>query len=403
MSSIKNNYSHLYSNYGSIGRQAEISGPGRNDIQNLFARVLEAQTSQNGSTSGGSSIDAQVDLDKYYSDIPSNQASLLTSVPLLMPNAQTIQSITDHASAQLQDMLEACNIPQAPERITYNNLGEMVLPDDYPHKEAFMAALDDNPGLKRELQDLNALSSHYAGIQQALANSSRSGYPDIALIVAPEGAISVQSDGETLFSPSVEADPAVMPPPESVVINGRRVIVSGHDLDEMEGRSLFRIVPGGNVQRLYEFAEQEMSAKERAYEDGILMIDGQPAMTVSTTRLTETQRYGYVNVEYFSADGQTGLDALKPGTEDEHYRRLVADYMDVVDAERELKETYGDDIKLIYSHVNGCHIMLTPDDARYDEMASAEEGVETLLNDIRKNHINRSAVEDLLAARGYTV
>ena len=133
------------------------------------------------------------------------------------------------------------------------------------------------------------------------------------------------------------------------------------------------------------------------------MIDGQPAMTVSATPLSETARYGYSNVEYFNADGQTGLGAIKPGTEDGHDRRLVAEYMEVVDVERRLKETYGEDIKLIYSHFDGCQIMLTPDDARYDEMASAEEGVQALLNNIREGHINRSAVEDLLAARGYAV
>lgn len=410
MVSIQSQYSQLYANRNPIGRQAEISAFGTNDTQKTFASVLEGQMAQNPSASTDTWSDAPADLDEYYSNAPAYHEDLLKSAHLLLPNAETIQSIADNACDRLRTMLEACNIPEAPEKITYDTSGEMVLPDDYTHKEAFKEALADNPGLDRELRDLNAISSHYAGIQRAQAESTSSGHSDIALIIGPQGVISIQADGEPLFTPSDTAGMtgqtsggSTAGTPESVMINGRTVIVSGHDLDEMEGRSLFRSTQSGNIQRLREFAENEMNSGEHTYVNGILMIDGQPAMAVSTTPLKDGAQNGYSNVEYFNADGQTGLGAIQPGTEDGYYRSLVSEYMEIVDVERRLKESYGEDIKLVYSHLDNCHIMLTPDDARYDQMASAEEGVQTLLNNISNGHINRSAVEDLLAARGYTV
>lgn len=68
--------------------------------------------------------------------------------------------------------------------------------------------------------------------------------------------------------------------------------------------------------------------------------------------------------------------------------------MDVVGIERQLKESYGDDVKLVYSHT---------DDARYHEMNSAETAVQTIVNEVNRGFINEDAVADILAGYGYVV
>lgn len=99
----------------------------------------------------------------------------------------------------------------------------MILPDDYPHKQELMQALEENPGLARELRDISALSSHYAELQKRLPmmkemqNASsqadverivekyrhlftdNGSYSDIALTFSKDGTLGINADGVSLL------------------------------------------------------------------------------------------------------------------------------------------------------------------------------------------------------------
>lgn len=109
-----------------------------------------------------------VDLDEYFSDKPSVKPRLLNDVSLLLPSAENIAAMSEHASARFKEMLAEHNIPSAPDVITYDNEGKMQLPHDYPYAEELKQALNKNPGLARELSTINAITSHYVEIQKVL-------------------------------------------------------------------------------------------------------------------------------------------------------------------------------------------------------------------------------------------
>jgi len=108
----------------------------------------------------------KLDLDEYFSNTPSNSPENLSDVTLLTPSLENIQGIKQHVSARLDQTLAQYNIPEAPAEITYNNHGEMQLPEDYAYAEEFRQMLEENPGLKRELKTLYSLTSHYVEIRK---------------------------------------------------------------------------------------------------------------------------------------------------------------------------------------------------------------------------------------------
>lgn len=166
-----------------------------------------------------------LDLDNYYSNDPPVKShfgrfSLDDLPPLLLPSAKNIQALSNHASAKFKNMLAEYNIPAAPEKITYDNQGEMQIPADYPYAKQLKQALEENPGLDRELRDLNAITSHYVMIQERLpfseemshANSQAEidwiirkyshllhdnhSYKSISLMFSGDGNLSITADGK---------------------------------------------------------------------------------------------------------------------------------------------------------------------------------------------------------------
>ena len=106
------------------------------------------------------------DLDNYYSGeiTPQEGHVNLDEIPLILPSGENVAKLQAHASDRFKKLLAEYNIPEAPASITYDSHGQMVLPQDYPHKQALQNMLDENPGMARELHDVNALSSHYAAM-----------------------------------------------------------------------------------------------------------------------------------------------------------------------------------------------------------------------------------------------
>ena len=108
----------------------------------------------------------ELDLDAYFSDNPEVKGDL-RDVPFLLPSPDNITAISEHVSERLKQVMAKHGLPAAPEQITYDNEGRMQLPPDYPYAEDFKQALQDNPGLDRELRTVNALTSHYVEIQKS--------------------------------------------------------------------------------------------------------------------------------------------------------------------------------------------------------------------------------------------
>lgn len=167
--------------------------------------------------------DIPINLDDYFADTITPRTNVsLDDVPLLMPSAKNIQALSDHASERFQQLLRDYNIPEAPSEITYDNEGRMQLPDDYAYADELKQALEENPGLARELSTLNALTSHYVEIQKRVplhnelqeAKSQaeidailqkyshllqdNGAYSNIALTFGDNGNIRMQADGSAV-------------------------------------------------------------------------------------------------------------------------------------------------------------------------------------------------------------
>lgn len=160
-------------------------------------------------------------LDDYFSNEPNSDGflSLGELPPIFLPSGENIQALTEHVSSRFSQMLDDYNIPVAPDKITYDAQGKIQIPLSYPYAAELKQALDENPGIKRELSTINALSSHYVEMQRRvpfteemngasskmaveriikkyshLLNDNYS-YSSLALHFSKEGAVSVKADG----------------------------------------------------------------------------------------------------------------------------------------------------------------------------------------------------------------
>nr|WP_320113818.1 hypothetical protein [uncultured Desulfuromonas sp.] len=200
----------------------------------------------------------------------------------------------------------------------------------------------------------------------------------------------------------------------TVTIDGITVITSGHSLDRRDGVSLFETVSESESQDLFSqltsYAEAH-DPKNTTASDGTPSAQNGPSMTVLESialgPLPDGATSIYMDIDLFRPAGQWAetplLMQIGDAAEDAYYRRRTEEYMEVVGVERQLKQTYGDDVKLIYSHTDDGYIMLTPDDARYNEMNSAESAVQTIVNEVNRGFINEDAVADILADYGYVL
>tara|TARA_R110000868_G_scaffold190862_1_gene434713 strand:+ start:14677 stop:15399 length:723 start_codon:yes stop_codon:yes gene_type:complete len=116
----------------------------------------------------------QRDLTAHYAGekppMAGNQSARLEDhPPIMIPSANNIKTLSEHASKRFKQIMQDYNIPSAPNQITFNDKGEMYIPNDYPYKAELTHALEENPGLVRELRDINALTSHYVGMQESQA------------------------------------------------------------------------------------------------------------------------------------------------------------------------------------------------------------------------------------------
>lgn len=163
----------------------------------------------------------EINLDTYFTP-PGSQGVDIDTVPLLAPTLQNIAALAKDVSAKMPGFLSAHGIPSAPASITYDNMGQMQLPADYPYADAFKQALVDQPSMERELRTTAALTSSMVEMNKSMpfqqeylaANSraeadavvakysylfSNNQHADlIALNFAANGALSLTHDGQAL-------------------------------------------------------------------------------------------------------------------------------------------------------------------------------------------------------------
>ena len=199
--------------------------------------------------------------------------------------------------------------------------------------------------------------------------------------------------------------------PQFVKLNGMTVQISGHSLDAREGISLLHTTSGINSANAFtKFASfQEawnQSADGQAYST--MEVESAPSMTVLESKalgpLPAGATSSYMDIDMFRPAGKWTEDPMSRSTtesNDSFYRKQTEKLMQVVGTERQLKNFYGNDVKLVYSHADDNYIMLTPDDARYNDMNSAESSVQSLIDDVNAGHIHKDAVSDILNEYGF--
>lgn len=165
-----------------------------------------------------------VDLASFFQPPTSSGASRLASTDsLLIPSSQNVQALSDHISSVFPQFLSDNNIPEAPEKISYDSFGEIVLPADYAYADELKIALEENPAMARELSTVNALSSHLASLKQLepfhnefaqantdaqrdliiakysyLLNDNRV-HPEVSLAFSEGGTLTVNADDKALL------------------------------------------------------------------------------------------------------------------------------------------------------------------------------------------------------------
>ncbi|SNY91051.1 hypothetical protein SAMN04515647_1251 [Cohaesibacter sp. ES.047] len=116
----------------------------------------------------------------------------------------------------------------------------------------------------------------------------------------------------------------------------------------------------------------------------------------------------YMNEDFSYNRGRwsNGNPIGKSNSEDaiaEDNRVRLEALMKSVDAERKLRAEYGQDVKLVYSHTDNSYIMLTPDDAKYDTMKSAESAVQGVIDEVERGFVDRGMAADILGRYGYQI
>ncbi|WP_162901406.1 hypothetical protein [Breoghania sp. L-A4] len=204
----------------------------------------------------------------------------------------------------------------------------------------------------------------------------------------------------------------------SVNINGLTIVTSGHSIDSREGVSLLRTVSGagadGAFSGLSTFGTQQedLENSARSANDDTIALEFTGGMTVLESKALEALPDGasgpYMNIDFFRTAGTwDGGDPIKKSNlEDDveaDQRTRIKSLMNVVDAESQLQAEYGADVKLIYSHVDNGYVMLTPDDANYDNLKSAESSVQSVIDEIGRGYVSKDAVGDVLRQYGYRI
>jgi hypothetical protein len=90
---------------------------------------------------------------------------------------------------------------------------------------------------------------------------------------------------------------------------------------------------------------------------------------------------------------------------DNQYRQQLDELFTKIDVERQLREAYGDDAKLVYSFDDSSYILLTSDDQQYDTLNAAEDELDAVrrrvANDVAERYLSAEEVSRIFEENGY--
>ncbi|WP_157747538.1 hypothetical protein [Cohaesibacter sp. ES.047] len=221
---------------------------------------------------------------------------------------------------------------------------------------------------------------------------------------------------------ALQEEETAEPPVQSVTVNGLKIIVSGHSVDAREGISLLRTAsPSDSQSMIAAMAEMKDPAENggdaqsqtKASSGDPMFKAGEPYRMVEIASEALGPRpdgatSAYMNEDFSYNRGRwsNGNPIGKSNSEDaiaEDNRVRLEALMKSVDAERKLRAEYGQDVKLVYSHTDNSYIMLTPDDAKYDTMKSAESAVQGVIDEVERGFVDRGMAADILGRYGYQI
>jgi len=147
---------------------------GSNDFSQVMSSAESSATIKTDSNKS-SSMDTnqghqKLNLDDYFTPHSPSQAPVnIMDIPLLLPTAHNVDTLSKYSEGKFKDLLSEYNIPSPPTSIEFDAEGKLVLPKDYPYASELKQAFDEHPEVERALSTTAALASHYAGIMEGAA------------------------------------------------------------------------------------------------------------------------------------------------------------------------------------------------------------------------------------------
>ncbi|BEV72605.1 hypothetical protein THUN1379_20870 [Paludibacterium sp. THUN1379] len=142
--------------------------------------------------------DVALNLDDYFG--PKSTVINGELPPLLMPSQRNIDAITQHLNQAFPAFLAANGIPAAPASINYDGAGQIQFPADYPYAAQLKQALQDTPGMDRELMSAKGLSEFKNLLDESQAfqqdYSAANGQSEINAVIARYSSL-LSSNGNT--------------------------------------------------------------------------------------------------------------------------------------------------------------------------------------------------------------
>lgn len=127
-------------------------------------------------TSAGGGATAEYDTDQgaleldieAYLTPPGSAGVDLDTLPLLMPSQKNIDALSAYIAGRMPDFLAETGIPRPPASVSFDRMGQIELPEDYPYAAQFKRALAENPVMERALRTTSALASHMVEMRKSM-------------------------------------------------------------------------------------------------------------------------------------------------------------------------------------------------------------------------------------------
>ena len=134
------------------------------NAQSTTPEEIKASASFKMNTSKGDQT--VINLDEYLTPGVQSTPVNLDDIPLLLPTAHNIDTLSKYSQEQFKDLLAQYDIPSPPATVEFDNHGQVVLPADYAYADQLKQALSENPKVENARRTTTALASHYAGIME---------------------------------------------------------------------------------------------------------------------------------------------------------------------------------------------------------------------------------------------